>query len=756
MKPGRLRLQAVVCTVMLMGGAVAGSTAPAPAGSAQFWKAEPGLRADLDASCGLHITGTASTGWNLARGVFVPPGGVQAGAARLVVPITVNSISDSRYWPRLVVKAVGQNVDASNIRGTAYSPYRRQVDPRQDLFVNLTTPASDRLEVLLSRETQSPVSVDLCVGRPYLEPIPAVDRTSSGIIGLQASTPRPGAIGPGKDGKPDSPLFRKFAADRKTACGRIGNPSRTNPTAQVRYDADLLEDAAFLFSTTGERDFGSCSVQLVEKLSRAWRSLPALDLPHAHVLRAYTLADGWLGSFMPAAERALLLADVATLMRRVQTDLQDPAAWWRQEYANNYKHAFTAAVGIACERYRFADYPDCREQSYDEMSLVLHALPDDGSSLEGPGYWNYSLVWIVSYLRNLDASRRHRLIDGNRFLQNASRYRLHISVPGFREVIPYSDTDPEEYHRAGTALRGLGSIQNDPVAVELAERVTDARWPQVDLTWRDIAWSGAGVVPEVIEHQPTYVHLPDQGIVIWRSSWSDKDARLVLFKAGDLQGEKLRQIGAVYGGHNHPDQGEVLLYAAGQWILKDDGYTRTKATRSHNSLEFSGHGQLGEGAPWFDAMQITPTAHPRLEIVKLAPDGFSVRASLASVYPAEAQVGEWTRQVTMDRNGPLEITDAVRMTASDPVTWQFHTAAEASMGNDGLCIGRDWLLTSTASTGSASRPFVFQWRANGAEASSSLSLRAGELTTVETTLDYQPHGCQAAASGTSDPPGRLQ
>lgn len=709
----------------------------------QAWKVGEGLRSSIDPTCGLHITGTSESGWNLARGAIRLAPAALAGDTTVVVPLEVNSVSDSRYWPRLIIKAIGRDDKVSTFKGSAYSPYLRASELRQDLYANITDPAVDGLEVLLSKETESPISVDICLGSPRLEAIPRqASQPSSEMLSLLPSVRAVVDETLYEGGKQaNARLFQKFAADKTTACSRIGRNAKTSATAQVRYDSDLLEDAGFLFRMTGQEAFGRCAVQLISKISSRWHTLPVLDLPHAHVLRAFTKADGWLGAYLPGADRALLLGDVVSLMRLFQDDLRDPTAWWRQQYASNYKHAFTSAMGIACERYRFADYPDCRQRSRDEMALVLSALPDDGSSLEGPGYWNYSLVWILSYLKCLDVARRDQLMKPSRFLRNASHYRLHISVPGFREVIPYSDTDPDEYQRAGTALRGLGSAQADPLAVALAQRITDARWPRVDVTWRDIAWGMQEPEGNVIEREPTFVYLPDQGMAIWRSSWTDKDAELAFLKAGALQGQKLRQIGAIYGGHNHPDQGEVLLYSSGTWILKEDGYTEDKATRSHNSIEFNGHGQLGEGRPWFDAMQITPTAGPRLEIVKLDASGFAVRADLASAYPPMAQLVEWTRQASMERGGRLQITDFVVMTGNGSAEWQFYSAADGTTTPNGLCLGDHWLMKSTAQFASQERPFSLQWDEGRRVATGALDIEARVPAVVRTTVGPVSGGC---------------
>ena len=56
------------------------------------------------------------------------------------------------------------------------------------------------------------------------------------------------------------------------------------------------------------------------------------------------------------------------------------------------------------------------------------------------------------------------------------------------------------------------------------------------------------------------------------------------------------------GGHVHPDANHFVLFGGGQWLMRDDGY-QPKWTGQHNTLLVNGHGQLGEGAEWFNGGQ---------------------------------------------------------------------------------------------------------------------------------------------------------
>jgi hypothetical protein len=79
-------------------------------------------------------------------------------------------------------------------------------------------------------------------------------------------------------------------------------------------------------------------------------------------------------------------------------------------------------------------------------------------------------------------------------------------------------------------------------------------------------------------------HFEDLGIVSARSDWSG-DESLLVFKCGPFLGHKA--VGEFSfdpgGGHVHPDANHFVLFGAGEWLIRDDGY-HAKWTGQHNTL----------------------------------------------------------------------------------------------------------------------------------------------------------------------------
>ena len=66
----------------------------------------------------------------------------------------------------------------------------------------------------------------------------------------------------------------------------------------------------------------------------------------------------------------------------------------------------------------------------------------------------------------------------------------------------------------------------------------------------------------------------------------------------------------------HPDAAHLMIHAFNEWLIPDDGYTR-KETTFQNTLLVNGIGQTGDGAMWFED----------LEMRQGKPEGYIVRAA---------------------------------------------------------------------------------------------------------------------------------
>jgi len=715
--------------------------------SPNYWQIEDGMTQSHQADCGMRIVGNPGSSWNIARGVLSGSDIPQGGPYRVVVPMDVYGISDSRYWPQLVIQLVPRPAGpARKIDGSIFNSYVWQEGQQE-----LATPAVEgdvaQIVVLVSKRTTAPVYIDVCIGKPRVELLPKSgpqQRPARQLVGRQR-TLEPVAVRKGS--VLGDVYFARLVADKETACNRSATRALTSPGEDARYRADLLEDAAFLLVRTGRARFLSCSKQQIAALSNLVDRSRIIDLPEAHVLRALSLADSWLYPMLSEVERNGIGLMAVNLIDRIRSAEVSGSAWWSGEYGSNYKHAFTSALGIACERFEFPGADECRQYTRGELRRSLEAMPPDGSSVEGVSYWNYSLVWLVGYLRVLPGDARNTLSADSKFLKNATMFRLHMSVPGFRSVIPYGDADQTEHNRAGTALRGLYALDKDPIAAELAALVTNARWPDVDFVWRDDAWEAPVPQASTVKSLDTFNVFADQGMVVWRQSWLGSDSELVFFKAGVPQGRHLRARGVVFGGHNHPDQGEILYYGRGRWILADDGFSKNKLTSQHNTGLFNGRGQIGEGGERFSLNDISPMSGASLVIRQLDNSVIDVAAELSGVYPASARLRTWSRRIVKKASAPLQVWDELEAVSNINALLLFHSDYEVALRGNTGCAGGHWLFDVIESSG---RPSGATLHAGPSSKVYKVMLRLAPGEPAKTGLVISPaaNGCEFSG-GTS-------
>jgi hypothetical protein len=131
--------------------------------------------------------------------------------------------------------------------------------------------------------------------------------------------------------------------------------------------------------------------------------------------------------------------------------------------------------------------------------------------------------------------------------------------------------------------------------------------------WLNLVWYGPTVPATPPDELPTLHHFDDMDIVSARSDWSGEESPVV-FKCGPFIGHKaVQEFSYDPGGdHVHPDANHFVLFGAGEWLPRDDGY-RAKWTGQHNTLLIDGRGQLGEGHQWFaGAVPLAAKSRPRI------------------------------------------------------------------------------------------------------------------------------------------------
>ena len=162
-----------------------------------------------------------------------------------------------------------------------------------------------------------------------------------------------------------------------------------------------------------------------------------------------------------------------------------------------------------------------------------------------------------------------------------------------------------------------------------------------------------------------------------RTDWSG-DESLVVFKCGPPLGH---QAASEFrydpgGGHVHPDANHFVLFAEGEWLIRDDGY-RAKATSQHNTLLVDGHGQLGEGAQWYDATPaLLSGSRPSIVHAQSTPEFDHFAGDATQAYVPELGLTRYVRHVLFLKPDVLLIIDDIALDKPHALELRFHPEQE--------------------------------------------------------------------------------
>jgi hypothetical protein len=160
------------------------------------------------------------------------------------------------------------------------------------------------------------------------------------------------------------------------------------------------------------------------------------------------------------------------------------------------------------------------------------------------------------------------------------------------------------------------------------------------------------------------------------------------FVSRPLGGHKWAEICAKYGlggtGHNHPAQNHFVLFARGEVLAGDPGYTYEKKTRNHNTILVDGQGQYGDGEMW-------PGPTPgRAHITGFVTDGdvSIMTGDAVSAYPDKLGLTRYERTVVLAGRDLVVVCD--RLAAREPRTfsWLLHHWGKTASADDQWTITR--------------------------------------------------------------------
>jgi hypothetical protein len=380
---------------------------------------------------------------------------------------------------------------------------------------------------------------------------------------------------------------------------------------------------AMAYVLTGEKKYldGARQWALASCSYKTWGlgRLDGMDLAAGHQLFGLGIVYDWCYDDLGDEARRTIRETIARRTSAMFEAAATGKTYWREQYLQNHLWVNICGMAVAA----LAVFDEVEEASkwiglpLDKFRRTMSALGDDGASHEGVGYWSYGVEYMLKFMH---PARELLGVDmyNNDWWRNTATYRQYLGLPRRSwtrrsAIVDIADCPRGDWYGPDYLLRALAHEYRDGHAQWLAQEIDRADVDGPEARWLNLIWYDPAVAARPPTDRPTLHHFTDMDIVSARSDWSG-DESLVVFKCGPFIGHKAVQefIYDPGGGHVHPDADHFVVFGAGQWLVRDDGY-RAKWTGQHNTLLIDGKGQLGEGRMWFNGgAPLRAKARPRI------------------------------------------------------------------------------------------------------------------------------------------------
>jgi hypothetical protein len=339
-----------------------------------------------------------------------------------------------------------------------------------------------------------------------------------------------------------------------------------------------------------------------------------MDLAAGHQLLGLGIAYDWCYDALDEEAKNIIRE---TLAKRTSAMFEAAAMekiWWHKSYLQN--HLWVNICGMSVAGFALFDEKlDAKFSPLHWIGLPLQkfqrtmaALGDDGASHEGVGYWGYGVEYMLKFMHLARTLLDVNMYD-NYWWRKTAAYRQYMALPRNawsrqNNIADIADCPRGNWYGPDYLLRCLAKEYKDEHAQWLAQEVDTANVDSPEARWLNLIWFDPTVKMTPPNDLPTLHHFNDMDIVSARSDWSGAES-LVIFKCGPYIGHKaVKEFDYdPGGGHVHPDANHFVVFANGEWLIRDDGY-RAKWTGQHNTLLIDGKGQLGEGQMWFNGREL--------------------------------------------------------------------------------------------------------------------------------------------------------
>lgn len=448
---------------------------------------------------------------------------------------------------------------------------------------------------------------------------------------------------------------------------------------------------SYAYRMTGDQRFMSHAERHLLKAAgfRDWNPTHFLDV--AEMTMALAIGYDWLFDELPEESRQTIRE--AIVEKGIEPSYNDDYNWFLLA-EHNWNQVCNAGMAFGALAI-LDDYPGIADsvinRAFETLPRAMHDYRPDGAYPEGYGYWGYGTSFNVIFLSAVE-----KALGTDRGLADAPGF---LKTAGFLENMLAPSNDCFNWSDCGRR----GSLK--PAMFWFAERNHDPTllWSEKKFLERDdysvftrdqflpalMIW-GKDIPMERIE-APAAKFWVGQGknpVCLMRTSWTDKDAIYLGFKAGSPSVN-----------HGHMDIGSFIMEAEGIRWVSDLG------SQNYESLESKGMSIFGrtQDAQRWTIFRLNNYAHSTLtindELQKVEgyakidkhsdhDDFMFATSDISSLY--SDQLSKAVRGVAI-RNGKYVVVRDEIETPGKPtlVRWNLVTEADVELGNPGAILTKD-------------------------------------------------------------------
>lgn len=407
-------------------------------------------------------------------------------------------------------------------------------------------------------------------------------------------------------------------------------------------------------------------------------------LPYGHQLLGLAMLYDYGQNYLGEAALTTLRQ---TMIARVERQY---AAYKTLEKAYTQNHTWINTCGmLAAALVLRNDTPKAQEWidfTQEVLEKCSRLLSPDGASQEGPGYWQYGMEFLVMAF-DLSKSLGHDFYRNSTWWDNTAAYAMFMTLPAERctpesSIVDWADAPRYSWYGPEHLYRRLAGLKRSALTQHFARQAV--RYDKTS-SWQNLIWYDPSVSSVLLPSTPTFRHFENMGLVVSRTDWSG-DESMVVFRCGAplgtfAAGQPEGSYASGDMGHIHPDANHFVIYANGEYILRNNGYVK-RMTQYHNTLLVDDRGQWGEVRTWFTPWPLTPARDPKITEAASDKDKLVVTGDASAAYLDEARVRRFVRRlVWLKKHDAVIVCDEVELDAPGRIELRFYpemTPSESS------------------------------------------------------------------------------